>query len=122
MVEERRPIAYTVICEFSDPDLVEPWIAWLCKTHLADVLAAGALDAEVIRLDNAPGHGARQGDARGSVHYEVRYHFASRADFERYEREHAPCLRQEGLERFPVERGLTYQRRVGSVLERRGGR
>jgi hypothetical protein len=97
-------IAYTVGCTFVDANVAAEWIAWLRDEHLGDVCAAGALDAEVVRLD---------GD---ETICEVRYHFESRASFETYERDHAPRLREEGLSRFPLERGLTYERAVGEVV------
>jgi hypothetical protein len=50
--------------------------------------------------------------------FEVRYHFPSREAFGRYEKEHAPRLRSEGLKLFPVEKGVEYKRTVGvSVAE-----
>ena len=96
-------VAYTVECTFSDPTVAERWLAWLEREHLADVCAAGALTAVAVRLDGEP------------VRCEARYRFASRAAFESYEREHAPRLRSEGLERFPLALGLTYRRSVGVI-------
>ena len=99
-------IAYTVSCTFNDPAIADEWIGWLRDEHLAEVCAAGALDAEVIRFDGTP------------VRCEVRYHFASREAFVAYERDHAPRLRAEGLKRFPPERGLQYARSLGDVVHR----
>jgi hypothetical protein len=99
-------LVYTVAVTFEDPALAEEWLRWLREGHIADVLAGGATDAEVIRWDG-PG-----------LSYEVRYHFPSRDAFERYEKDHAPRLRAEGLQRFPVERGVTYRRQVGLVAEK----
>jgi hypothetical protein len=97
-------IAYTVTCTFEDRAVAEEWIAWLRDEHLAEVLAVGALDAEVIRLDGSP------------VRCEARYHFTSREAFAEYERVHAPGLRAKGLERFPPQRGIQYQRSLGDVM------
>ena len=96
-------IAYTVAVTFSNPDLAEDWLRWLTEGHIAEVLAGGATDAEIIALDG-PDHA-----------YEVRYHFPSRAAFALYEKEHAPRLRAEGLARFPVDKGITYRRSIGVV-------
>ncbi len=96
-------ILYTVRCEFTDPAVADAWLRWLAEEHLADVCAAGALDAEAVRLDGDP------------VTCEVRYHFADRAAFETYERDRAPALREEGLSRFPLDLGLSYRRSVGAV-------
>jgi hypothetical protein len=101
--------AYTVSCTFDDPKVAEEWIAWLRDEHLAEVCAAGALDAEVVRRDGA---------SEGKTRCEVRYHFASRDAFAQYEREHAPSLRAEGLKRFAPERGLRYERSTGEVVAR----
>lgn len=99
--------SYTVACTFNDPRVAEEWIRWLRDEHLRDVRAAGALDAEAIRCDVAAGAKSR---------IEVRYHFESRAAFDAYVRDHAPRLREEGLKRFPPERGLAYERSSGEVL------
>ena len=95
--------AYTVRCEFDDPAVAQRWLAWMEREHLADVCAAGALRAEVVKFDGQP------------TCCEARYLFASRAAFQAYERDHAPRLRAEGLKRFPPELGLRYSRTTGEV-------
>jgi hypothetical protein len=97
-------VAYTVAVTFADGALAGEWLRWLRDGHVAEVLAGGAADAEVVELDGPP------------FSYEVRYHFPSREAFDRYEREHAPRLRAEGLRRFPPEKGITYCRSAGRVL------
>lgn len=97
-------IAYTVECTFTDPGVAEEWLAWLRDGHLADVCAAGALDAEAVKIDGP------------EIRCEARYRFVSRAAFEAYERDHAPSLRAEGLARFPLERGLRYRRSVAEIV------
>ena len=97
-------IAYTVICTFDDPAVADEWIQWLLDEHLAEVRAGGATHAQIVRHDGAP------------IRCEVRYRFATRADFETYEREHAPKLRAAGLDRFPLDRGLAYERTVGEII------
>ena len=103
-------LAYTVRCTFTDPTVADEWIAWLNDEHLADVRAGGAAEAVVIRLDPA--------DGANELTCEVRYHFPSREAFAGYERDHAPRLREEGLQRFPPERGLVYSRSTGEVVGR----
>ena len=98
--------SYTLSAAFSDRGVADAWIAWLRDEHLAEVCAAGALDAELIRFDE-DGPGDR---------CEVRYHFPSREAFNGYERNHAPRLRAAGLKRFGTQRGITYERRTGDVL------
>lgn len=96
--------AYTVIANFSDPALVDRYLAWLQREHLADVCAAGAESAEVVRID---------GD---KAQLEVRYRFSSRAAYDAYLRDHAPRLRAAGLALFPPESGLSYQRTSGEIV------
>jgi len=97
-------IIYTVTATLPDANLAEEWLAWLRSGHISDVLAGGATSAEIIALDQPP------------LTFEVRYRFPDRQAFERYEKEIAPRLRAEGLKRFPPERGISYRRSVGSVL------
>jgi hypothetical protein len=80
---------YTVRCSFVRPEDLERFLSWLKDRHVADVCAAGADDADIVRLD----------PERGGAPYtiELRYRFASREAFARYERDEAPRLRAEGL-------------------------
>ena len=105
-------VVYTVAATFADAALADEWLRWLAEAHLAEVLAGGAADAEVVELDG-PGRS-----------FEVHYHFPSRQAFERYERDFAPRLRADGLRRFPADR-VVYRRSVGTtvltMLPRAGG-
>lgn len=98
--------AYTVAVAFNDRRMADEWLEWVRTGHIAEVLAGGAASAEVIVLDGE------------TPRFEVRYLFPSRQAFERYERDHAPRLRSEGLARFPLEKGVQYQRTLGSVAAR----
>jgi isopentenyldiphosphate isomerase len=101
----RMPFVYTVAATFAERAVAEEWLAWLNGGHVAECLAAGgALDAEIVAVDGA------------ALTYEVRYRYPSRHAFAVYERDHAPRLRDDGLRRFPVERGVTYRRGTGIVL------
>ena len=97
-------IAYTVSAEFTSVDVAAEWVEWLETEHLAHVIEAGALDAEIVRID---------GDG---IRFEVRYHFLDRDAFKQYEAEHAPALRAAGLKRFPPERGVKLTRSLGEVV------
>jgi len=96
---------YTVGAEFKDSEMAEAWLAWLRNGHIAEVLAGGATDAEVVRLDGGPNR------------FEVTYHFPSREAFAIYERDHAPRLRAEGVKLFPPDRGVVYRRTTGEVIK-----
>jgi hypothetical protein len=97
-------LLYTVAVTFADEALAEAWLRWLREGHVADVMAGGAIAAEIVHMDGGP-HA-----------YEVRYRFPTREVFARYEVEHAPRLRAEGLRLFPTEKGVTYRRTVGVGL------
>lgn len=97
--------AYTVACTFTDSAVGQRWMRWLIETHMADVIAAGAESAALVALDGEP----------PLLRAEVRYIFADRAAFMAYERDHAPRLRAEGLELFPLHLGLTYTRSTGEI-------
>lgn len=97
-------VRYTVCATFDDPAIAQEWIDWLIGGHCEEVIAGGALNVEIVVLDEE------------ALSYEVRYDFPDRATFEQYEAEHAPRLRAEGLEQFPPERGIIYARTVGAVL------
>ena len=90
---------------------MEGFLVWLRDRHLADVCAAGALDAELVRLDG-----------EGFV-LEARYRFASREEFGRYERDEAPRLRAEGLAEI-ARLGLSadqvsFARATGEIVPRK---
>src|SRR5262245_35302085 len=97
-------VAYTVAVTFQDGALADEWLRWLREGHVAEVLAGGATRAEIVELDGPPRS------------FEVRYRFPSREAFARYERDHAPRLRAEGLRLFLPERGVAYRRSVGVVV------
>ena len=98
--------AYTVAATFSNEGVAEEWVRWLREGHVAEVVAAGATDGEIIEIDGP------------DRLVEVRYHFPTRQAFAVYEREHAPRLRAEGLKRFGAERGIAYRRSAGDVIAR----
>ena len=99
------PLLYSIVVTLPDAQTAERWLRWLRDGHIAEVLAGGARAAEIVQVE-------------GPAHcYEVRYRFPGRDAFARYERDHAPRLRAEGLRLFPPEKGVTYRRAVGLVLE-----
>jgi hypothetical protein len=100
-------IAYTVTAEFDSLDVAQEWVRWLQEGHLADVLAGGALRAELHRVEATGG---------AQLRFEARYRFASMAAFQDYERVHAPKLRAEGLAKFPASRGVRMSRSLAEVL------
>lgn len=104
-------IAYTVRAALPDAATADRFLAWMTGEHLRDLLDAGALSAEAVRLDI---------ESTGPVPViECRYVFADRAAYMAYVREHAPRLRARGMELFPPKGDGTpsihYQRTVGEI-------
>ncbi len=95
---------YTVQAIFTDTDVAEEWVHWLKTGHCQEVLDGGATRVEVLQIDGK------------ELGFEVRYDFPNRETFAAYERDHAPRLRAEGLDRFPTERGVRYARSTGAVI------
>ncbi len=98
-------IAYTVSARCDSDATARQFVSWLVGGHIEGVIRGGATAAAVVMLN--PGPEAQT--------VEVRYRFADRASFERYERESAPALRAEGLERFGEGSGIAFSRSVGEV-------
>ncbi len=97
---------YTVRCQFTDAAVADRWLRWLEHQHISDVMHAGATAAEIVEMN------------ADLPTYEIRYEFSTRDDFDVYLRDHAPALRDEGLQRFPLHWGLQYSRSDGQVVYR----
>lgn len=102
-------IAYTVFCTIRYKTMEQDWLDWMQNGHIAEVIQCGASGAELIRHDP-------ETEGQSSMTYEIRYKFDSRGKFEEYLEQHAPRLRRDGYERFPVEDGFQYRRTVGEII------
>jgi Domain of unknown function (DUF4286) len=100
-------LIYTVLAEFDDSVVCDEFIAWLADDHAAKVIKAGALSAEVTRLEPDP--------PNESHRVEVRYRFSDQNAFDQYLADGAPRLREEGLARFGPERGVRMSRCIGDL-------
>jgi hypothetical protein len=99
-------ILYSVIATFPDEATRAEYIAWLEDGHVDQVIGGGAHSAMIVRtLEPA-----------APLTVETRYVFSTRELYDRYVRETAPRLREEGLRRFPPERGVAFQRRLGAIV------
>ena len=101
---------YTVRCRFAastNESVIESWLEWLRQGHIQDVIDGGATGASIVEMET---------EEPESV-YEIRYQFPERATFANYETETAPGLREEGLQKFPLELGLSYERTIGQELD-----
>ena len=103
-------ITYTVSVSIMFESKAEEWLEWLKNGHIDDVRKGGAASAEIVKLDP-------HDEAQRETIYEIRYRFADRSTFDDYLENHAPRLRREGLEKFPLEDGFKYSRSVGEILE-----
>ncbi len=106
------PASYTVQATVPEA-IVSKYMHWLIHDHIAKLVEAGALAAEVRLLD-APAAPAPQATRIVESHYT----FASRAALEAYIASHAPRLRAEGLSAFPPELGITFTRTVAEIHAR----
>lgn len=97
---------YVVGVTLPNTDLAERWLDWLRNGHIAEVIAGGATEATIYRVD-------------GTDHsFEIVYAFPTREAFVHYERDHAPRLREEGRRLFPPEQGVVYRRSTAEFIER----
>jgi len=100
---------YTVNCKFTSDDrhdVSASWLDWLKHGHIQDVVAGGASGAEIVRMTSG----------ENELVFEIRYRFPDHETFIAYETNHAPRLREEGLAKFPLKRGLSYERTTGELL------
>ena len=100
-------LAYTVTARFEDLDVAEEFVHWLRHGHMQDVMKGGADRAEVVRWSEPQ-------EEQHTV--TVRYRFPDRSTFDEYLDAHAPILQEEGAERFPTSRGVTFSRTVGVIM------
>lgn len=121
-------IAYRVTATVPTAAMAGEYVDWLNQGHLDEVLASGALTAEVIRPLEASGVGAGDAGARdssggpaGGIVIETQYTFATLSAFRSYEQHHAPRLRADGLKKFGPERGIRFERHLGEIVNRRSG-
>lgn len=104
--------SYVVRAEFEDARVFDAYVSWLRDSHIGEVCASGARDADLLVMDAAPGE---------PFVVESHYRFVSREAYEKYEGEQAPRLRAQGiaeLARLGVEpgRGVTIHRATGKAL------
>ena len=78
-----------------DPESADEYAAWL-RPHITHILEIdGFLGAEWLERDTAS-DGSDADKIRWTLHYRLRNHAALKA----YQRDHAPALSREGLDKF----------------------
>jgi hypothetical protein len=95
---------YTVSCRIGSAEGEAAWLDWLRRAHIAEVIACGALSADIVRRD---------GEERA---YDIHYRFRDRAACDAYLRSHAPRLREAGAQLFPPEEEFAYSRATGEIV------
>jgi len=105
-----RPVLYTVSATLASENDADDYVRWLMAGHLEAVQRGGARSAVVSRLV----------EPKVPIVLEVTYTFAGRDAFEKYQTDHAPRLRAEGLAVFG-SRGVHFQRRLGVILSGESG-
>lgn len=71
------------------------WLHWMKEVHIPDVMATGLFsESHFNKLLYPPPHDDN------SATYNIQYHCASLADYERYQEEFAPRLQQEHTARY----------------------
>jgi len=104
---------YAVVAACPTGAIAAEYLEWLTEGgHLQAVRDAGALTAQAVRLDPPPNAPPKP------IRVMSLYTFESRHAFEQYEREHAPRLRAEGVEKFG-DSGITFTREHGEVIAAR---
>jgi hypothetical protein len=98
---------YVVRAEIDDSGAAAEYLAWLSDGHVEQVCECSGAEAEIVRLD-----------AEHAI-FEVHYAFPTRAAFDTYEREHAPRLRAEGMDRFAGR--VRFSRSTGEVVFQNSG-
>ncbi len=98
-------IAYTVTATLPDEASAREYIAWLREGHVDEVVEHGAHTGMIVRLT----------EPATPIRVETRYVFSTQSLFDRYVKQFAPMLREEGLQKFPPESGVTFERCVGEI-------
>jgi hypothetical protein len=76
-----------------DESVHDKWIAWMQQKHIKDVLATGLFtSARMVKV--------LVEEDMGGVTYSIQYFVPSRENLENYYKNHAPRLREEGLQLF----------------------
>ena len=73
-----------------EPAIETEWLHWMKTTHVPDVIATGLLKSYQILKAEEPAHT-----------YYFHYHFEGDPDYQQYQEQHAPGLKEHVLQKFP---------------------
>jgi len=99
-------VLYIVTATIPDEALAREYLEWLNSGHVHEVVESGGASW---------GRALRVVDPAEPIRVESHYLFDSMARYENYVSTHANRLRAEGLQRFPAEKGIRFERRVCEV-------
>lgn len=75
-----------------DATVAKDWLAWMCETHIPEVMDTGHFrDSKICRV---------HGEEEGGITYAVIYTAISEEDLSTYKAKHAPRLQAEHTEKF----------------------
>ena len=78
-----------------DGTIEKEWLKWMRETHIPDVMATKLfVDHKIFKLLN---------EVDGGTTYAIQYFALDLTDINTYNREHAPRLQQEHLERYQAK-------------------
>lgn len=85
-------ILYNVTIKVN-PEIAEDWLQWMKQEHINDMMHTGLFsDYRLARL--------MEQDETDGITYVVQYHCDSIENYQSYLEEHAPTMRQKGLDKF----------------------
>lgn len=86
-------IIYNVTCNV-DPSMADEWLQWMLGEHIPEVMGTGCfVEFKVMKL-------LTQAQDDVGVNYAIQYTSESLEDYERYQEEFGPSLRQKTFERY----------------------
>lgn len=86
-------IIYNVTCNI-EPEMETEWLGWMLGTHIPEVMATGCFTSyKIMRLLTKA-----EGDA--GLNFAIQYTAHKIEDYDRYQTEFGPGLRQKTLERY----------------------
>lgn len=95
-----------------DASIHDKWLVWMQQKHISDVLDTGLFkSAKMVKV--------LVEEEMGGTTYAVQYTTDSRAKLEDYYQNHAPRLRQEGLELF-ADKMLAFRTELEILSEHYG--
>lgn len=98
-----QAITQTITATFTEQAVAEEWVAFLREQQIDEMLANGASEAEILRVDNP------------SIMVEVRYRFASRSAFNLFQLNHGAKQMALMLSKFPPTRGVNFERSIAKI-------